>query len=45
MQRKQMSNQIIASYGISYIMVSSIQENLERLELFSTAVPIMEELH
>ena len=41
MQRRGMSNQIMASYGISHIRVSSIQVNLERLELFSTAVPIM----
>ena len=42
MQRKPVSNQIMASYGISQIMVSRIQANLEKLELFSTAVPIME---
>ena len=45
MQRKEISNQIMASYGIFHIMVSSIQASLERLELFSTAVPIIEELH
>ena len=45
MLRKQMSNQIMARYGIFHIMVSSIQANLQRLELFSTAVPIIEELH
>ena len=45
MQRKQMSNQTMASHGISHIMVSCIQANLGRIELFSTAVPIMEELH
>ena len=40
MQRKQMPNEIMASYGISHIMVSSTQANLERLELFSAAAPI-----
>ena len=45
MLRKQMSNQTMARYGIFHIMVSSIQANLQRLELFSTAVPIIEELH
>ena len=42
---KSLSNQIMASYGISHIMLSSIQAHLESLELFSTAVSIMEELH
>ena len=40
MQIRQMSNQIMASYDIS-LMMSSIQVNLERLELFLTAVPIV----
>ena len=40
-----MSNQIMARYCISHIIVSSILVNLGRLELFSTAAPIMEELH
>ena len=43
--KKTDAKQIMASYGISHIMGSSILVNLERLELFSTAVPIMEELH
>lgn len=41
MQIRQMSNQIMASYDISLIMVSSIQVNLGRLELFLNAVPIV----
>ena len=40
-----MLNQIMARYCISHIIVSIILVNLERLELFSTAAPIMEELH
>ena len=35
----------MVSYDISRIMVSNIQVNLERLELCSAAVPVIEELH